>query len=480
MSSYNWSPLQGGGSGSSGVSSLNSLTGDLTIAGGTGISVGTAGSTITITNTQNPLTLAAVGTSPNANGATLSTQVLNLEPASASFPGVVSTTTQSFAGNKTFTGTIAASNLSGTNTGDVTLGTANGLSLVGQALSLAAASGSTTGALTSTDWTTFNNKQAAGNYITALTGDATASGPGSATLTLATVNADAGSFGSSTAIPSFTVNAKGLITAASTNAVVAPAGTLTGTALASNVVTSSLTAVGTIATGTWNATAISTAKGGTGQDLSASTGALSVAAGTVSAGTLSVGNGGTGQTSYTNGQLLIGNTTGNTLTKATLTAGSGISITNGAGSISIAASPITQSTVWLSNGNGFGSTATKIRRYSSTVLSTGSDITYADSATNGATFTINTAGCYSMWCTDVSVNNAFIGFSKNASSTTTSINSLSVANGRLSMQPGIATGFVEFCSSIVWCAANDVIRPHFDGSQTDTSDAVTFYITRVV
>ena len=53
-------------------------------------------------------------------------------------------------------------------------------------------------------------------------------------------------------------------------------------------------------------------------------------------GTLGVANGGTGQTSYTNGQLLIGNSTGNTLTKATLTAGSGISITNGAGSITIA------------------------------------------------------------------------------------------------------------------------------------------------
>jgi len=52
---------------------------------------------------------------------------------------------------------------------------------------------------------------------------------------------------------------------------------------------------------------------------------------------LPVANGGTGQTSYTDGQLLIGNTTGNTLTKTTLTAGSGISITNGGGSISIAA-----------------------------------------------------------------------------------------------------------------------------------------------
>lgn len=54
-------------------------------------------------------------------------------------------------------------------------------------------------------------------------------------------------------------------------------------------------------------------------------------------GVLPVVNGGTGQSSYTDGQLLIGNTSGNTLTKATLSAGSGISITNGNGSISIAA-----------------------------------------------------------------------------------------------------------------------------------------------
>ena len=55
------------------------------------------------------------------------------------------------------------------------------------------------------------------------------------------------------------------------------------------------------------------------------------------AGTIPVANGGSGQTSYTDGQLLIGNTTGNTLTKASLTAGSGVTITPGSGSITIAA-----------------------------------------------------------------------------------------------------------------------------------------------
>ena len=139
------------------------------------------------------------------------------------------------------------------------------LSLSGRTVSITQATTSTNGYLSSTDWNTFNNKQAAGNYITALTGDGTASGPGSAAFTLATVNSDAGSFGSSTAIPSFTVNGKGLITAASTSAVVAPAGTLSGTTLNSTVVSSSLTSVGTITSGTWTGTTIAIANGGTGQ-----------------------------------------------------------------------------------------------------------------------------------------------------------------------------------------------------------------------
>jgi hypothetical protein len=53
-------------------------------------------------------------------------------------------------------------------------------------------------------------------------------------------------------------------------------------------------------------------------------------------GTLAVANGGTGQTTYADGELLIGNSTGNTLTKATLTAGTGVTITNSAGAITIA------------------------------------------------------------------------------------------------------------------------------------------------
>lgn len=68
----------------------------------------------------------------------------------------------------------------------------------------------------------------------------------------------------------------------------------------------------------------------------------------ITTGTLPVGTGGTGQTSYTDGQILIGNTTGNTLAKATLTEGDGIDIANGGGTITITAETATDSNSGIS------------------------------------------------------------------------------------------------------------------------------------
>lgn len=135
--------------------------------------------------------ISNVGSTPNGQGGTIVGTVLTLQPANGTNPGLLTSGVQTIGGNKTFTGSISASNLSGTssgtNTGDVTLGTADGLSLSGQVLSLALSSTSTTGSLSSTDWNTFNNKQSSGNYITTLTGDVTASGPGSAASTVAKI-----------------------------------------------------------------------------------------------------------------------------------------------------------------------------------------------------------------------------------------------------------------------------------------------------
>jgi len=130
---------------------------------------------------------------------------------------------------------------------------------------------------------------------------------------------------------------------------------------------------------------------------------------------LGVAYGGTGQTSYTDGQLLIGNSTGNTLAKSTLTQGTGITITNGSGAITIAnASPMTYpgagipnstGTAWGTSYSTSGSgtvvalatspsfttptlgvaTATSINKVALTAPATGSTLTIAD----GKTLTVN-------------------------------------------------------------------------------------------
>lgn len=90
-------------------------------------------------------------------------------------------------------------------------------------------------------------------------------------------------------------------------------------------------------------------------------GAIDIASSNAVTGTLGVANGGTGQTTFTDGQLLIGNTTGNTLTKATLTAGTGISITNGSGAITIAANygsiPLTNGQIFIGNASNVATAA---------------------------------------------------------------------------------------------------------------------------
>jgi hypothetical protein len=75
---------------------------------------GTSGAATLISNTLNipnyadggVLSLSAIGGTANANAATITGTVLNLQPADASFGGVVTTGTQTFAGDKTFTDVI--------------------------------------------------------------------------------------------------------------------------------------------------------------------------------------------------------------------------------------------------------------------------------------------------------------------------------------------------------------------------------------
>jgi hypothetical protein len=145
------------------------------------------------------------------------------------------------------------------------------------------------------------------------------------TFNIANTGVTASTYGSGSQVPVFAVNAQGQLTSVTNTAISISAAAVSGLAAsattdttnASNITSgtlpsgrliggySQLTGVGTINSGTWQGTTIATAYGGTGQ------------------------------TTYSNGQILIGNTAGS-LTKTTITAGSNVSITNGDGSITIA------------------------------------------------------------------------------------------------------------------------------------------------
>lgn len=81
-----------------------------------------------------------------------------------------------------------------------------------------------------------------GNQTITLSGDITGSGTTAITTTLATVNTNVGSFGSATQVAAFTVNGKGLTTAASNITITPAVGSITG--LGTGVATALAIAVG--------------------------------------------------------------------------------------------------------------------------------------------------------------------------------------------------------------------------------------------
>ena len=147
-----------------GVSSVNGLTGAVTlttsnIAEGTNLYYTEArvnANTNVAANTAARHNAVTLGT---ANGLSLSTQVLSLGLASTSTTGALSSTDWNTFNNKTSnTGTVTSVGLSSATSG-VTIGSTPITTSGTITLAIATASGSGQGLLSSTDWTTFNNKQ---------------------------------------------------------------------------------------------------------------------------------------------------------------------------------------------------------------------------------------------------------------------------------------------------------------------------------
>lgn len=444
MNNYVDLPIEGGAGG--GVSSLNNLTGALTLVAGTGITITPAGSTILIGSTTSGGTVTSVGLADstglfNVTGSPVTTAgVLTLasfkSQAANTFlaapngssgaptfrtivPADVPTLNQNTtgtAGNITATSNstlvtlsslslpysqvtggptgsvssvsvVSANGLAGTvanptTTPAITLSTTVSGILFGNGTSITAAvagnfptlNQNTTGTaanVTATSNSTLTTLSALSLPTSQLSGSVSLTTQVTGVLPIAN-----GGTGQSTAnaalnalLPSQTGNAGEVLSTNGTNTMWIAAGgtgTVTSVGLADstglfNVTGSPVTTAGTLTLASFKSQAANTFLAAPSGSSGAPT-FRGIAVGDVPTlnqnttgtaanvtGVVAVANGGTGQTSYTNGQILIGNTTGNTLVPATLTAGTGITVVNGAGAITLSVSSQTASSTKTSN-----------------------------------------------------------------------------------------------------------------------------------
>ena len=135
--------------------------------------------------------------------------------------------------------------------------------------------------------------------------------------------------------------------------------------------------------------------------------------------------------------------------------------------------------VRVNTANGTGSTNTKIRRFTNTVNIAGVDITYADSATLGGTFTINTNGVYSVSYSDQFSSASTYGISINSTQLTTNLQSINVVN-ILSGTSNALANYSAASSATFYATTGDIVRAHIDAGVSGVNTVMCqFTIARV-
>ena len=200
------------------------------ITAGTGLSGGTITSSGTIAIDSTVATLTGSQTLTNKTISGASNTLSNIGNSSLTNSAITINGTSTSLGGSISVGTVTS-----------VTGTAPVVSSGGNtpAISMPAATTSVSGYLTSTDWNTFNGKQAAGTYVNSVsgtTGRITSTGGVTPVIDLASGVATAGTTGSSTLIPVVTIDTYGRVTSITTAS--NPQGTVTSVTGTAPVVSS--------------------------------------------------------------------------------------------------------------------------------------------------------------------------------------------------------------------------------------------------
>ncbi len=352
--------------------------------------------------------------------------------------------------------------------------------------------------VTSAIQTQLNAKQASGSYITGLTGDVTAAGPGSVAATVAAVGGS-----TAAAVGTATVLANAAVSANTNDAIVKrdgsgnfAAGTITAALtgnVTGNVSGSSGSTTGNAATVTTNANLTGPVTS-SGNATAIADGAIAVAklaattAGYIPVGAVTTGiptyvavSGDIGLSSTGVASISSGVIVNDDISGSAAIVGSKI-VAATTSTFGVVKSPNSQVTVVGGAVVPVGSTGNRVRCFLAAGATTvGTGITYASDAVNGDKFTVNETGVYSLsWsdCRGGSAGPEHFGFSVNGVATT-SITSLAAANVLMNMNhPVAATGTLFNVAGTFILTAADVVRPHCTGS-LDATTYVRFAITQV-
>lgn len=139
-----------------------------------------------------------------------------------------------------------------------------------------------------------------------------------------------------------------------------------------------------------------------------------------------------------------------------------------------------ESEVTVTTGNGYGSTNTKVRRFGAVLSSSGTAITYEDSAADGGSLTINKPGQYEVCTQDTGTGATTLygfGVSVNSAELTTNIESITAANRILFGTAYNISGASDSANPItrtVRFAAGDVVRAHNGGANLPNSTTAAY------